>query len=156
MNFQWQFLTPLVFKNNFRKRQISAMCDAEGNVFHAQIFSDPFRGAAQTKRRLPARLPYYFNIAPPNAPSPAGPQRLHCCLFGCKSPRVALEFISVAFAIRHFAGGVQTLDNGRAVPRDGRLDPVNFRYIQSQPDYQFALSRRGGQPQRNVITCEPA
>jgi hypothetical protein len=26
------------------------------------------------------------------------------------------------------------------VPHDGRLDPVNFRDIQPQPDYQFVLS----------------
>jgi len=156
MNFQWQFPAQLAFKNNFRKRQIPAMCNGEGNVFHAQLLSDPFRRAFQTQRWLPAGLSYHFDIAPPNAPSPAGPQRLHRCFFRCEATCVALEFISVAFAIRHFAGSVQTLENGRAVPHDGRLDPVNFRDIQSQSDYQFVLSLHGGQPKRNLITCEPA
>ncbi len=156
MKLQWQSSTPLVFKNNFRKSQISAMRNGERDVVHAQIFSDPFRGAAQIQRWLPAGLSYYFDIAPPNAPSPAGPQSLHRCLFRREAPRVALEFISVAFAVRHFARSVQALENGRAMPHDGRLDPVNFRDIQSQPDYQFVLSPHGGQPQRNVITSEPA
>lgn len=156
MKFQRQCSTLLVFKNNFRKRQIPAVCNGQRNVFHAQILSDSLRGTAQTQRWLPARLSYDFDIAPPNAPSPARPQRFHRCFFRREATCVALEFISVAFAIRHFARSVQTLENGRAVPHDGRLDPVNFRDIQSQPDYQFVLSLHGGQPQRNVITCEPA
>ena len=39
-------------------------------------------------------------------PVASGPQRLHRCFFRREAPRVALEFISVAFAIRHFAGSV--------------------------------------------------
>lgn len=156
MKLQSQCSTLLAFKNNFRKRQIPAVCNGERNVSYAQILGDPFRHAFQTQRWLPAGLSYNFNIAPPNAPSPARPQSLHRCFLCREASRVALKFISVAFAIGHFAGSVQSLEKGRAVPRDGRLDPVNFRDIQSQPDYQFVPSSRGGQLQRNVITCEPA
>ena len=156
MKLPWQYSPPLAFKNNFRERQIPAVCNGEGNVSYAQILSDPFRHAFQTQRWLPAGLSYNFNIAPPNAPPPARPQSLHRCFLCRKASRVALEFISVAFAIGHFAGSVQPLEKGRAVPRDGRLDPVNFRDIQPQPNYQFVLSPRGGQPQRTAITHEPA
>jgi len=86
MKRQWQSSTRSVFKDNFGERQISAMCNGEGNVLHSQILGDPFRSGAQTQRWLPARLSYYLDIAPPNAPSPAVPSAFIVASFAAKRP----------------------------------------------------------------------
>ena len=156
MKLQWQGPPALIFKNNFGKRQIPAVRNGEGNILHAQLVRDSFRCAFQTQGWFPARLSYHFDIAPANASSPARSQGFHHCLFGCETARIALEFISVALAIRHLAGSVQTFENGRPVPQDGRLDPVNFGNVQSQPDYQFVPLLRRGPTQLNELvmrTC---
>ncbi len=143
MNPQWQSSPALIFKNNFGERQISAVRNGKRNIVHAEFFGNSFRCAFQAQRWLPARLSCHFDIAPAYAPSPARPQSLHRCFLRGETARVALEFISVAFAILDLAWSVQPLENGRAVPRDGRLDPVNFRNVQSQPDYQLILGPAG-------------
>lgn len=103
MKPQWQSSPALIFKNNFGERQISAVGNREGDIIHAEFFGNSFRRAFQPQRWLPARLSYHFDIAPAYAPSPARPQSLHRCFFRGETARVALEFISVAFAILHFA-----------------------------------------------------
>lgn len=155
MKLQWHGSSGLIFKNNFGKRQIPAVRNGEGNILHAQLVRDSFRCAFQTQRWFPTRLSYHFDIAPANASPPARPQSFHRCLFGCETARIALEFISVAFAIRHLAGSVQTLENGRPVAQNGRLDPVNLGNVQSQPDYQFVLSLCRGRTQLEFVmrTC---
>ena len=151
MKPQWQSSPPLIFKNNFRKRQISAVGNGDGDIFHAEPVGDPFRRAFQTQGWLSARFSYHFDIAPAYAAPPSRPQGFHRCLFRGETARVALEFISVAFAIRYFARSVQPLENRRAVSRDGRLDSVNFGNVQSQPDYQLILGPAGSKLSRNLV-----
>lgn len=54
----------------------------------------------------------------------------------------------MALAVGHFGRGVQAFEDRRAVARNRRFDPVDFRDVQSQPNYQSALASH-----RQTLEC---
>src|SRR5580700_794721 len=89
----------LILKNDFCEREISAVCDRDGYAFYAQSVRNPLGRAFQRQGRLAAGFSYDLDVAPPYAAPPTCSQRFHHSFFRCKTSRVALKFISVAFAI---------------------------------------------------------
>ena len=105
-----------VFENHFSKRDISAVCDCEGDVFHAQPIGDfVSQRLLDASVGLPLAFSYHFDVSPTHAAPPACSQRLHRRFFGGKTSRIAFEFVLVALAVCHFARCVQAFENGRAV-----------------------------------------
>ncbi len=110
------------------------MRDRDRDIFHAQPFSDLACYTLESQRRFAARFTAHFDVAPAHSTAPAGAKRLHRRFFRGEPAGVAFEFIFVLLAISHFTRRVQSLEECRAAPGDGRLDTIHFGDIESESD----------------------
>jgi purine-nucleoside/S-methyl-5'-thioadenosine phosphorylase / adenosine deaminase len=138
-----QVLRMSALEDDLGEGQIAAMSDGERDVPHPETVGELARYACQVQRRLPTGRVGHFNVAPAHPMAPPGAQCLHGRFFGGKSRGVTLKSVLVAFTIGDFARRIDAFQKYRSAALDGCANPVDFRYVDSQPYDQYrSLPRR--------------
>jgi len=110
------------------------MCDRDAHPFDSQAIGKRARHTFQSKPRLSPSLAGDLNVSPTNAVTPPSAEGLHRRFLHGEPRGVALVPILVGFAVRNLPRGEDPLDKCPTVARDGSLDPVDFRNIETQSD----------------------
>ena len=120
----------------------AAVGDAHLNLADAELLDHVFDAAADGHHRFAARLVADFDVAPGDAPPPAGAQGLHDRFLGGPAAGEVLRGLLAALTILDLFGRVHAVDEQLAVPLDHPGDPQALRDVGADAN-EFGHRKQG-------------
>jgi len=112
--------------DGIRRCMASAVRNSDVQLLDSQLFGDVARSRVESDRRGAARLVADFDVAPADAPFPAGAEDFEDGFFGCPATGVVLGGGFFGGTIANFVFGVDAADEQLAVTLDHLRDPQAF------------------------------